>query len=302
MTAPAIPSSRSAEDGGFVRPLSPDDLPSLARILDADPVSHCFVASRIEEIHGIQGRLRPDADAIRHRLAADFWVVERDGRVVSALHVGANVVPIATDDAARRLLAERLRRTGRRGSSLVGPADEVMDLWRRLDGAWGVAREVRARQPLLALDAEPRVDPDPCVRVVGEGDIDVLLPACIAMFTEEVGVSPVAGGAAAAYRARVLDLVRGGRALARIEDGRVVFKAEIGAATSTACQVQGVWVTPGRRGMGLSAPGMAAVVTLARASIAPVVSLYVNDYNVAARRTYDAVGFRAAGEFATVLL
>ena len=140
------------------------------------------------------------------------------------------------------------------------------------------------------------------MREVRPQEIDLLVPACIAMFTEEVGVSPVAGGAGAAYRARISDLVRAGRALARIEDGRVVFKAEIGAASSRACQVQGVWVAPEWRGQGLSEPGMAAVAEIARARVAPIVSLYVNDYNSVARRCYDAVGFRAAGEFATVLL
>ena len=41
---------------------------------------------------------------------------------------------------------------------------------------------------------------------------------------------------------------------------------------------------PERRGRGLSAPGMAAVVRYALRRIAPLVSLYVNDYNRAARR------------------
>jgi len=184
MTAPAIPSSRSAEHDGVVRPLAVADLPALRHLLDADPVAHCFVAARLAEV----------ADS-GHRLAADFWVVERAGRCVSALHVGANVVPIATDDGSRRVLAERLRRTGRRGSSLVGPRDEVLDLWSRLDGAWGSAREVRSSQPLLVIDREPDVDPDPGVRRVRMQELDLLVPACIAMFTEEVGISPITGGA-----------------------------------------------------------------------------------------------------------
>ena len=80
-----------------------------------------------------------------------------------------------------------------------------------------------------------------------------------------------------------------------------MFKAEIGAATAEVCQVQGVWVHPSLRGQGLGAAGTAAVVEPARASVAPVVSLYVNDYNVAARRTYERVGFRQVGTFASVL-
>ena len=46
---------------------------------------------------------------------------------------------------------------------------------------------------------------------------------------------------------------------------------------------------------------MAAVVDECRAAIAPVVSLYVNDFNVAARRAYQRVGFREVDTFMSVL-
>jgi predicted GNAT family acetyltransferase len=80
-----------------------------------------------------------------------------------------------------------------------------------------------------------------------------------------------------------------------------VFKAEVGAATKTACQVQGVWVEPSLRGRGLSAPGMAAVVASCLRDVAPTVSLYVNDFNAPARRAYERVGFAEVGCFASIL-
>jgi uncharacterized protein len=132
-------------------------------------------------------------------------------------------------------------------------------------------------------------------------ELNVLMPACVAMFTEEVGVSPVTGDGGASYRARLEQLIRGGRAFARIEDGRVIFKAEIGAVTPQVCQVQGVWVRPECRGQGLAAPGMAAIVVEAAQSIAPLVSLYVNDFNEPARATYRRVGFNDTGRLMSVL-
>ena len=68
-----------------------------------------------------------------------------------------------------------------------------------------------------------------------------------------------------------------------------------------ACQVQGVWVNPRYRGRGLAAPGMAAVVQIVAERFARSVSLYVNDFNLRAVRTYERVGFRQVGTFATVL-
>jgi predicted GNAT family acetyltransferase len=45
---------------------------------------------------------------------------------------------------------------------------------------------------------------------------------------------------------------------------------------------------------------MAAVVELAR-QITPVVTLYVNGFNIPARAAYERVGFRTIETFATIL-
>jgi uncharacterized protein len=156
-------------------------------------------------------------------------------------------------------------------------------------------------QPVMAISDDPLVPPDPLVRKVRLDELDTLLPASVAMFTEEVGVSPVGPDGGAAYRARVAELIRAGRSFARIEDGQVVFKAEIGAVTTLACQVQGVWVPPELRGRGHATRGMAAVAAEAMRAVAPVVSLYVNDFNTPARAAYRRVGFTEAGTFMSVL-
>jgi len=43
------------------------------------------------------------------------------------------------------------------------------------------------------------------------------------------------------------------------------------------------------------------VVALARASISPLVSLYVNDFNTPGRATYLRAGFTEVGQFMSVL-
>lgn len=274
---------------GQLRVLGPEDLPALRSLLERDPVVHCFVAGRVHA-----------AGMDSWRLGGEIWGWAEDGRLVSALYLGANLVPVELTATAARAFADRARRVGRRCSSIVGTATDVQSLWMHLGEWWGPARQIRRCQPLLEIRDEPAVAPDPAVRPVHVDELDLLLPASVAMFTEEVGVSPLAGGAATAYRARVADIVRSGRAFARIEKGRVVFKAEIGSWAPGVCQVQGVWVDPQDRGRGLAAPGMAAVVEQAYA-LAPVVSLYVNDFNTPARAAYARVGFHEVGTFATVL-
>ncbi|SFN09646.1 MULTISPECIES: GNAT family N-acetyltransferase [Actinomadura] len=259
-------------------------------ILDADPVSNVFVSSRVHAA-GLDPR----------RLGAQMWGYLRDGRLVSLCYSGANLIPVAAGPEAVRAFAERAQAQGRRCSSIVGPVDAVGDLWEILAPYWGPARAVRAVQPVMATSAVPAVPADPRVRRVRMEEFDIVYPACVAMFTEEVGVSPNAGDGGVLYRARVAELIRDGRAFARIEDGRVMFKAEVGAVTPRACQVQGVWVPPDLRGRGLSETGMSAVVREALRTIAPTVSLYVNDYNTRARAAYRRVGFTELGSFTSIL-
>ncbi|PSK89162.1 hypothetical protein CLV63_12735 [Murinocardiopsis flavida] len=272
-----------------VRVLGGRDLAAAHTLLDSDPVGNVFVSSRLRAA-GIEPG----------RLGAELWGFIENGRLTALCYAGANLVPVGAGPAAIKHFADHARWQGRRCSSIVGPVPAVRDLWERLEPYWGPARAVRARQPVLEATG-PVPASDPLVRRVRLSELGILLPACVAMFTEEVGVPPDAGDGGALYRARVAELIRTGRAFARIEDGRVVFKAEIGAVTSDACQIQGVWVPPDLRGRGLSVPGMAAVVRRAQDEVAPRVTLYVNDYNTAARTTYARCGFSEVDTYMSVL-
>ncbi|MGI8700203.1 MAG: GNAT family N-acetyltransferase, partial [Nocardioidaceae bacterium] len=160
---------------------------------------------------------------------------------------------------------------------------------------------LRPRKPFWTLGSSPFVAPAPRVRRFRPDQLDALYPACVAMFTEELGISPELGNGARLYRNRVAQLIDKGLAFARIEDDEVVFKAEVAAVTPHAAQVQGVWVRPDRRGEGLSAPSVAAVAAAILDDVAPVVSLYVNEHNLPAQRAYGRVGFTEHTRFATIL-
>ncbi|MEW2635356.1 GNAT family N-acetyltransferase [Streptomyces sp. NPDC048389] len=273
------------------RVLGPGELGAALAILESEPVTNAFVTSRVQ-VAGLDP----------WRLGGEMWGWYADGHLRSLCYSGANLVPICATPEAVRAFADRARRAGRRCSSIVGPAEPTARLWRLLEPNWGPARDVRPNQPLMITDRIPAdIEPDPHVRRIRKDEVDVIMPACVAMFTEEVGISPMAGDGGLLYQARVAELVGTGRSFARIDDGKVVFKAEIGAATDRACQIQGVWVDPEYRGRGLSETGMAAVLRYALADVSPVVSLYVNDYNTAARASYRRVGFREVGAFMSVL-
>ncbi len=271
----------------LVRPLVVDDLEALRALTDRQPLVNLFVRSRLDT-SGLDARW----------LAAQVLGYFEDGELVSACHSGANVVPVEMTPAARDAFVEHLA-PQRRAWSIVGERGPVLELWERLEPTWGPARSPRTDQPFLVIDHDSPVAPDPRVRPLTIGELDVLYPASVAMFTEEVGVDPEAGGSG--YRARVAQLLTHGWSFGIVEDGSVLFKAEVGALSPHGCQLQGVYVRPDLRGRGLAAGALAAVVHQVRATISPVVTLYVNDHNTAARRAYDRVGFRQLTTFASIL-
>lgn len=274
-----------------IRALDVHSIDQVRILIDQDPVRHCFLAARLEQVK--QSRFRPSYP--------DLLGYFDDGKLKSLLMTGANLVPVNTSLIARQEFAAVLARSGRRSSSIVGPAEEVMDLWARVSDSWGPAREIRANQPVMAIRNQSPKDIDHEVRYSNHSDLEELMPACIAMFTEEVGISPTSNGGGTAYRNRISELVSSRRSFVKYLGSELVFKAEVGTVGAGVAQIQGVWVKPEFRGKGISVPAMAAVVKLVLADLAPVVSLYVNDYNEVALNTYRSAGFEHVDTFATVL-
>lgn len=271
------------------RQLANRDLARVLQILDTDPVAGCMVAARLQE-HGIE---------TRNGGVGEVW--SRGGPGESLCFSGANLVPLRGSRDDLRAFADRAVRWPRVCSSVVGRAELTLPLWELLTQRWGPPRELRPEQPLLALDGPAMVPADPRVRRVRADELDRYLVAAVAMFTEEIGVDPRAGDGGRGYRRRVSNLIQSGRAWARFEDGRVVFKAEVGAMSRRTGQIQGVWVHPERRGLGLGTAGTAAVANAVVAS-GRTASLYVNCYNEVARRAYARIGFRQIATFSTVLV
>jgi hypothetical protein len=272
----------------FSRILGSGHAAQVSRVLTADPVASCMIAARFEQVGMNEAAM-----------GGQFWGIGggRDG----LLFAGASMVPLAGDPAAMRTFAHTAARRGRRCATILGPADRVLPLWERLEPRWGPARELRPDQPLMVCATDPLGATDPHVRLVRPHEVENYYPAAVSMFTEEVGVDPRGGDNGRSYRARITELIGAGRAYARFDGDTVMFKAEVGSLSRSVALIQGVWVHPHLRGRGLAAPAMASVVRSIQRDLGRMPSLYVNDYNVRARRCYERIGFRQIGTFASVL-
>lgn len=265
------------------------DTAALIELLDRDPVANIFTRNQVD----LHGSAVPDGFA--HVLGVD------DGPgLASACWVGANMSPTAMPDDQAQEYALMALATRQRFASVFGPAPTVLAMREVLvDGPQEIF-DVRPNQPLMEMRSHPQGIKRLVVRPAMNHEFDRVLPASAAMFEEELGYSPLENGGNY-YRSRVRQLIRNGHTLIDLDAaGNVIFKADLGTVTQQVSQIQGVWINPMYRGQGLAAGYMATTVDYALQQ-APIVSLYVNDFNEAAIRTYRNVGFTQVGTFATIL-
>src|SRR5947209_9733399 len=172
MSAPPIRRMVSERRVSVVR-----DGASVRRVFDDDPVGSCMVAARVAD-HGL------DTNSI----GGELWT--RRGADESLCFAGANLIPLRGLPADLNAFADEAMGGTRRCSSLVGRASLVLPMWERLEQAWGPARDVRERQPLMALTKHPLCELDPEVRQVRPQELDAYLVAAVDMFIGEVGIDP----------------------------------------------------------------------------------------------------------------
>ncbi|PZS27526.1 MAG: GNAT family N-acetyltransferase [Pseudonocardiales bacterium] len=272
--------------------LTDSSLPEFTVLVDSDPVANAVVSARV----------RAARTLVAARLGGLVVGVRQGDELVGACYAGGSLVPVGGDLETWEALARYVSKRPRGCTSIVGRADAVGAMWPLLAATWAPARCVRMSQPLLVLDGPVPTGGNPSVRPARPDELERYVPAATAMFTEELGVSPNVAPGSAAYRTRVSELICAGRAFASFDfRGQVMFKAEIAAVSPHTCQIQGVWVRPDLRGRGIGTASLATVIAHARV-LAPTVSLYVNDYNTAARRMYARLGMRQVATLATVLL
>jgi ribosomal protein S18 acetylase RimI-like enzyme len=267
-----------------LRRLTPEDAPAIAALLDADRLQNVYLRSELR----LAG------------LAGQWWGVDGAdrGQLKAVLLGGPLVVPWIPDLDDVDRLAEALSRQ-QPPRMLVGPRAQVLALHAARHPAPAL-RELRDPQPLLVLDRAHVPPPtDTGVRRGTADDLERLTVAAADMHREEMGVDPLAIDPAG-WRTRMGTLIQRGWSWVWTEGDEVVFKAELSAWTPDAAQIQGVWTAPHRRNSGIGTAAMAAV-TRAVLDDVPHCTLYVNHYNVPARRVYDRLGFEQVASLATLM-
>ena len=232
-------------------------------------------------------------DVARRRLGR-FAGVEREGRLVSLCHMGANVVPSGLGCG---VYADVAVRTGAR--MLIGEQNAVTELWRAVAPRLPRPREDRPGQPVYNTSSPPAPG-GTGLRAAVPGDLDLLVPACALAHEIELGIDPLRRDPEG-FRWRTRAQIEEGRSWLWAEDGVILFKAEASAWTPEAVQLQQVWTDPAARGQGNASRGLSDLIRLLLERV-PRVCLFVRADNAAAIRLYETVGMEHVLDYRSVLL
>jgi uncharacterized protein len=183
---------------------------------------------------------------------------------------------------------------------VMGESATVHDFWRDYSSA-GQEMRVACRELLLEqkLPIEAN-EPAAGLRPATTDDLPLILRVQAAMAVAECGVNPLTTDPDG-FRARCARRIERGRIWVLVENGKLIFKADIMAETPEAVYLEGVYVNRRHRQRG---HGRRCLLTLGQIllSRSGTVCLLVNERNVVAQSFYYSVGYKLRSLYDTVYL
>jgi predicted GNAT family acetyltransferase len=194
----------------------------------------------------------------------------------------------------------RIARSCTNAHLLMGEQDKVQTFWSSYaeEGLTPrlVCREMlyEQRWPVEVRDAVKGL------RQATLDDLDLIMPVHAQMAFEESGVNPMETDAVG-FRLRCARRIEQGRVFVWIEEGRLIFKADIVSDTPDGIYLEGVYVASEERGKGY---GLRCVSQLSRNLLARTksVCLLVNENNWKAQAFYLSAGYKLRATYETIFL
>lgn len=221
------------------------------------------------------------------------------GRINGLALIGhATLIETESDEAIAAFA--RIARSCRNAHMLMGEQDKVQTFWASYaeEGMTPrlVCREMlyEQRWPVEVRDAVKGL------RQATLSDLDLIMPVHAQMAFEESGVNPMETDSVG-FRLRCARRIEQGRVFVWIEEGRLIFKADVLADTARAVYLEGVYTSPAARNQSY---GSRCLLQTARSllSHARSVLLLVNEQNRKAHEFYRRTGFEFGGYYDTIYL
>jgi len=221
-----------------------------------------------------------------------------EGALVGVALLG-HVTMVETEDTEALRLLSQLAQQHQRTHVIIGEQERINRFW-RFYGTAGQAPRTMCREILLELRFPIEVMESVNLRRATLADMDLVAPVHAQMAFEESGINPLEKDPEG-FRARVAHRIELGRVWVLVEEGRLIFKADIQADTPDQIYLEGIYTDPTERGKGY---GVRCLSQLSRMLLEKARSLcvLVNEKNVEAQSFYSRSGYKKRGAYDTIFL
>lgn len=289
MKAPACAWALPASQAGTLRPLTIEDTDEVLAFLSARPIHTVCMVGFIRD-NGLESILN------RGRFYAYVNASEELEGVALIGHI--TLMETRTDDALRAFA--RLTQDCQNTFMVMGEEERIAEFWHHYSTAGRTMR--RACRELLFEQRWPLSIHDSVagLRQATLDDLDLVVPVHAQMAEDESGINPLSTDPEG-FRERTARRIMKGRVWVLVEQGRLIFKADIVADTPDCIYLEGVWVSKDERGQGY---GLRCLGQLERTLLMHTrsICLLVNEQNKKAQAFYRKAGYRLRGSYDSIFI
>jgi RimJ/RimL family protein N-acetyltransferase len=239
-------------------------------------------------------------------LQGTYAIAVSNGQVVGvAMHSWHNVVFLQAPDTAVEVAHLASAKSQRPILALVGPWSQV-EAARIGLGLAGRPMQKHAREDMFALNLSDLVVPSALgssavsCRRAEPANLDLLREWRFGYEMESTGLAETEGTRSYAAKAIEGHVERGEAFLLEV-DSRPVSMAVYNARVDDMVQIGGVWTPGALRGRGYARLVVAGALQQAEREGIRRAVLYTEEGNTAARRAYEAIGFKRIGDYGVVV-
>ena len=223
----------------------------------------------------------------------------RAGHLEGVALIGHATLMETTTDRALDAFADVAKRCDN-AHMIMGETERIGCFWRQYQSG-GQEMRLACREFLFELNSPVLgVDEAAGFRAATLDDLDLVIPVQGQMAFEESGINPMESDPEG-FRARCSRRIQQGRTWVVVENGTLIFKADLISETEGVAYIEGVWVNPDRRGNNI---GLRCMSQLAKALLATKnsICLLVNERNTSAHEFYRKAGYEFRGVYDTIFL
>jgi predicted GNAT family acetyltransferase len=234
-----VPFRLLASESVNVKRLTAEDEGDVMAFLNERPV-HTF---------GMAGFIRSNGVVSPHNQGEFYACRDEQGELQGVALIGRYILVETRSDAAMEAFAQ-LAQNCRNAHMLLGEQDQVETFWSYYaDG--GQSPRLNCREYLFGLRWPVEVKAAvPGLRLATMDDLDLIVPAHAQIAFDESGIDPLQVDPER-FRQRCARRIELGQSWVLVEDGRLIFKAEVVSDTPEIIYLEGIWVDPQERGRGI---------------------------------------------------